>query len=70
MKYREIPNIKRTLVGDGIVYHSDVVGALPVGAAPTTSSFLTYHMALIACAMISARQDKKHLSLVIWCILY
>ena len=31
----------RTLVGNKIVDHSDVVGALPVGAAPTTSSFST-----------------------------
>ena len=39
--YRKISNIRRTLVGDKIVYHSDVVGASPVGAAPTSSSFLT-----------------------------
>ena len=30
-----------TLVGNWIVDHSDVVGAPPVGAAPTTSSFST-----------------------------
>ena len=34
-------NISRTLVGYKIVDQSDVVGALPVGAAPTTSSFST-----------------------------
>ena len=34
-------NIRRTLVGNEIVDHSDVVGASPVGAAPTTSSFST-----------------------------
>ena len=39
--YRQISNIIRTLVGNKIVDHSDVVGAAPVGAAPTTSSFLT-----------------------------
>ena len=33
-------NIRRTL-GNKIVDHSDVVGASPVGAAPTTSSFST-----------------------------
>ena len=38
-KYREVSNIRRTLVGNKIVDHSDVVGATPVGAAPTTSSF-------------------------------
>ena len=32
-------NISRTLVGSKIVDNSDVVGASPVGAAPTTSSF-------------------------------
>ena len=32
---------KRLLVGSRIVDHSDVVGASPVGAAPTTSSFST-----------------------------
>ena len=43
--YRKISNISHTLVGDKIVYHSDVVGASPVGAAPTTSSFCAYHLA-------------------------
>ena len=36
--YREVSNISHTLVGNKIVDHSDVVGASPVGAAPTTSS--------------------------------
>ena len=39
--YRKLSNIRRTLVGNEIVDHSDVVGASPVGAAPTTSSFST-----------------------------
>ena len=39
--YRQVSNISRTLVGNKIVDHSDVVGASPVGAAPTTSSFST-----------------------------
>ena len=39
--YRKVFNIRRTLVGNKIVDHSDVVGAPPVGAAPTTSSFST-----------------------------
>ena len=33
--------VRCTLVGNKIVAYSDVVGASPVGAAPTTSSFLT-----------------------------
>ena len=39
--YRQVSNIRRTLVCNQIVDHSDVVGASPVGAAPTTSSFST-----------------------------
>ena len=39
--YCQVSDIRRTLVGNKIVDHSDVVGASPVGAAPTTSSFLT-----------------------------
>ena len=37
--YRQVSNISGTLVGYKIVDHSDVVGASPVGAAPTTSLF-------------------------------
>ena len=39
LNYRKTSYISRTLVGNKIVDHSDVVGASPVGAAPTTSSF-------------------------------
>ena len=39
--YRKTSNISRTLVGNKIVDNSDVVGAPPVGATPTTSSFST-----------------------------
>ena len=39
--YHQTPNIERTLVGNKIFDHSHVVGALPIGAAPTTSSFST-----------------------------
>ena len=39
--YRQISNISHTLVGNKIDDRSDVVGASPVGAAPTTSSFST-----------------------------
>ena len=41
IKYRKTPDIRRTLVGITIVTRSDVVGASPVGAAPTTSEFST-----------------------------
>ena len=39
--------ISHALVGIKIVDHSYVVGALPVGAARTTSSFATKHLASI-----------------------
>ena len=39
--YCQTSNIKHTVVANIIADHSDVIGALPVGAAPTTSSFLT-----------------------------
>ena len=38
--YHQVSNISRTLVNN-IIDHSDVVGAAPTGAAPTTSSFST-----------------------------
>ena len=41
LSYCQVSDIRRTLVGNEIVDHSDVVGASPVGAAPTTSSFST-----------------------------
>ena len=37
--WRQMCTKIRTLVGNAIVDHSDVAGASPVGAAPTTSSF-------------------------------
>ena len=39
--YRKTSNISHTLVGNKTADNSDVVGASPVGAAPTTSSFST-----------------------------
>ena len=39
--YHQISNISGTLVGNIIGDHSDVVGASPVGAAPTTSLLST-----------------------------
>ena len=39
--HRKTSYNSRTLVGNKIVDNSGVVGALPVGATPTTSSFST-----------------------------
>ena len=40
-KYLQTSNIIRILVSNIIVDNSDVVGASPVGAAPTTSELFT-----------------------------
>ena len=39
--YRQTSNMRRTLLGNKIVDHSDVVGASPIGTARPTSSFST-----------------------------
>ena len=44
MSYPQTPYIKRTFSGNKIVDHSDVVGASPVGAAPTISPFASRDM--------------------------
>ena len=69
-EYRQVSNIRCTLVDNKIVDHADVVGASPVGAAPTTSSFSTWHLASLDWAKTTARQYEKHSSLGIWCHLY
>ena len=74
MNYRKTLDIRRTLGGNKIVDHSDVVGASPVGAAPTTSSFSTWHLASRDSAKEATRQyenlfkcwDLVRLILEIW----
>ena len=70
LTYRKISNIRLTLVGNKIVDHSDVVGASPVGAAPTTSSFLTWHLASRDSAKTVASHYENLLRIGIWCVLY
>ena len=70
MIYHKTSNISCTLVGNEIVDNSDVVGAAPVGAAPTTSSFSNKHLASMDWAKTTARGYKKHLNFGIWCDLY
>ena len=41
LSHRQTSNISRTLVGNKFVDHWDVVGASPIGAAPTISLFST-----------------------------
>ena len=70
LDYRQISNIIRTSIGNSIVCLSDVVGASPVGTAPTTSSFSSWHLALIDCAKTIARRHEKPVSFGIRCDLY
>ena len=63
--------LSRTLVGNKILDHSDVVGtSSPVCAAPTTSLFSTWHLTSMEWAKTTARWDEKYLSFGIWCGLY
>ena len=62
--YRQVSNIRRTLAGNQIVDHSDVVGALPVGTAPTISSFSTSYMASIDWAKTTCKTVRE--SLMFW----
>ena len=68
--YRKTSNIRRTSVGNKIIDHSNVVGTSPVGAAPTTSSFSTWHLASRDSTKKTARQYENLLSFGIWCVLY
>ena len=68
--YRKISTIRCTLVGNKIVDHSDVVGASPVGAAPTTSSFSTQHLASRDSTKTATRRYENLLTVGIWCGLY
>ena len=67
--YRQSSDMRRTLVGNKRVDHSDVVGASPVGTAPTISSFSTQHLTAMDWANTMVRRDEKHLSFGIWCTL-
>ena len=70
MAYRNTCNISRILVGNEIVDNWDVVGASPVGAAPTTSSFSTYHIVSVHWAKTASGLYDIHFSFGIWCDLY
>ena len=67
LKYCQTSNVRHTFVGNEMVDHSDAVGASPAGAAPTTSSFSTLHLASVDWAKTTARRDENYLSFGIWC---
>ena len=52
------PLIKSHLISNKIADQSDVVGASPVGTAPTTSSFSTKHLALLVLANTTAILER------------
>ena len=45
--YPQTSDIRHTLLGNKIVDHSDVVGTASSGAAPSTSSFLTWLQGIV-----------------------
>ena len=57
--YRKVTNIRRSLLGNKLGDHSDVVGASAVGAAPITYSFSTKHMASMDWTKTTARRDEE-----------
>ena len=66
--YRQTFSTRCTCDGNiTIVDSSDVVGASPVGVAPTTSSFSTEHLASVVWAKTTASGDEAHIILWIWC---
>ena len=69
INYRQASDIRRILVGNKIVDHSDVVGASLVGAAPTTYSILTYTW-LQLIAQRQLQNETKNICFGIWCVLY
>ena len=68
--YHQVSDKSCTLTGNKLVDNSDVVGASPVGAAPTTSSFSTEHLASMDWAKTTARRDENLLSFGTLCVLY
>ena len=70
LTYRQISNIRSTSIENNVIDHSDVVGASPVGAAPTTSSLWTQHLAAMDWAKTTARRNDTYFSFEIRWVLY
>ena len=68
--YRQTFDKRHRLVGNKKVDHSGVVGAPPVGATLTTSSFPTWYLASMDSAKTTAGRDEEHLNTGIWRGLY
>ena len=65
LNYYQTSNIRGTLV-DWFVDNTDVIVALPISAAPTTSSVSTKHLAPMDWAKTTAWRDEKHVAFEIW----
>ena len=65
-----VKSVSKSCTTNKSVDYSDIVGATPVSAAPTTSSFSNRHLASKDCANTTARRVEKHFSFGIWCNLY
>ena len=68
MGYRQVSNIRRILVGNKIVDHSDVVAI--TWTCRRCSKYIFILDLTLDWAKTNARQDEKHLCLGIWCALY
>ena len=65
LAYRQSCNIRGSLVGNKIVDHSDVVGASPIGAAPTTSSVSIWNMSSVDWTNWRQLQDEARNNLLL-----
>ena len=69
--YRQVSNINRTLIGNKIVDHSDVVGASPYRRCSNYIFILNLTPGFIGLGIEkTTRQYEKHLSFGIWWGLY
>ena len=68
--YRQTANICRTLAGNEIADHPDVVRASPVSVAPTPSTSSTSYLASVDWAKTTVRPGDKYFSFGIWWVLY
>ena len=59
VRWDKTSNVSHILAGSEIGDHSDVVGASLIGAAPTTSSFSTWHLASGDSAKTATRQKEN-----------
>ena len=70
IRYCQTSNISHTLVSNKTVDHSDVVGASPVSAAPTTSSFLTEHLTSMDCTKDNCKARQETFKFWDLCVSY